>query len=508
MSLNNKTKPFENLKDCKLQLSFSNLLIPCFSLNKCQIEINYNNSSYRISYPQKNPFIMKFNNPFNEKGNKIQFSILYNNENKYIRIGKGDFYIYKKYFYSNNLSFQKWAYFMINDNQLNLIGIETSILKAEMLKGQIYIDGKLLDSNVSFNELKNKTISDMLKNVPKNKERLSQNISEKYKNVIDGNKKIFKKLKTIDRKKYEENKINFKDDILNNFLSENLSNISYSDDNEINNENINTLESFINKSSQFINQLKILNTDLFIPNNIEEQRRIYFKILNESINLSKEYNDQINNIRRINKELKEKTKQVHLKYVLEKEKYNNEKKEYLKNLSSMNKELNCKEEKIAKTKYDYNKVLKKEKEINEKYNLNLIEIPDNKDIYIMIDILNTLKKSNLDITKKLNRKEAFELNEILKKRDKTYSNDNKNENSENEEYENDPIVSSIEEIVNRNYIMNLIPMIKIEQIDNNNYLFNNKKVFLLFDTQNKTQLKTNEGKDFELWLIENFSIKK
>ena len=508
MSLNNKIKPFENLKDCKLQLSFSNLLIPCFSLNKCQIEINYNNSSYRISYPQKNPFIMKFNNPFNEKGNKIQFSILYNNENKYIRIGKGDFYIYKKYFYSNNLSFQKWAYFMINDNQLNLIGIETSILKAEMLKGQIYIDGKLLDSNVSFNELKNKTISDMLKNVPKNKERLSQNISEKYKNVIDGNKKIFKKLKTIDRKKYEENKINFKDDILNNFLSENLSNISYSDDNEINNENINTLESFINKSSQFINQLKILNTDLFIPNNIEEQRRIYFKILNESINLSKEYNDQINNIRRINKELKEKTKQVHLKYVLEKEKYNNEKKEYLKNLSSMNKELNCKEEKIAKTKYDYNKVLKKEKEINEKYNLNLIEIPDNKDIYIMIDILNTLKKSNLDITKKLNRKEAFELNEILKKRDKTYSNDNKNENSENEEYENDPIVSSIEEIVNRNYIMNLIPMIKIEQIDNNNYLFNNKKVFLLFDTQNKTQLKTNEGKDFELWLIENFSIKK
>ena len=141
MSLNNKIKPFENLKDCKLQLSFSNLLIPCFSLNKCQIEINYNNSSYRISYPQKNPFIMKFNNPFNEKGNKIQFSILYNNENKYIRIGKGDFYIYKKYFYSNNLSFQKWAYFMINDNQLNLIGIETSILKAEMSKGQIYIDG-------------------------------------------------------------------------------------------------------------------------------------------------------------------------------------------------------------------------------------------------------------------------------------------------------------------------------------------------------------------------------
>jgi hypothetical protein len=56
--------------------------------------------------------------------------------------------------------------------------------------------------------------------------------------------------------------------------------------------------------------------------------------------------------------------------------------------------------------------------------------------------------------------------------------------------------------------MNLIPMIKIEQIDNNNYLFDNKKVCLDFDVQNKTQLKTNEGKDFELWLIKNFSIKK
>ena len=508
MSLNQKIKSFDKLKDCKLQLSFSNLLIPCFSLNKCQIEINYNNSSYRISYPLQNPFIMTFNNPFNEKGNKIQFSILYNDENKNIRIGKGDFYIYKKYFYSNNLSFQKWAYFIINDNQLNLIGIETNILKAEMLKGQIFIEGKLLDSHLSFNDLKNKTISDILKNVPKKKERLSQNISEKYKNVIDGNKKIFKKLKTVDKKKYEENKINFKEDIMNNILNENLSNISYSEDNEINNENINTLESFINKSSQLINQLKILNTDLFIPNNIEEQRRIYFKILNESINLSKEYDGQINNIRKINKELKEKTKQVHLKYVLEKEKYNNEKKEYLKKISSMNKELNFKKEKVEKLKNDYDKVLNKEKEINEKYNLNLIDIPDNKDIYIMIDILNTLKKSNLDITKKLSKKEAFELNEILKKRDKTYSNDNKNENSENEEYDNDPIVSSIEEIVNRNFVMNLIPMIKIEQIDNNNYLFNNKKVFLLFDNQNKTQLKTNEGKDFELWLIENFSIKK
>ena len=164
---------------------------------------------------------------------------------------------------------------------------------------------------------------------------------------------------------------------------------------------------------------------------------------------------------------------------------------------------------MEKLKTNYDKILNKEKEINEKYNLNLIEIPDNKDIYIMIDILNTLKKSNLDITKKLSKKEAFELNEILKKRDFTYSNDNKNENNENEEeYDNDPIVSSIEEIVNRNFIMNLIPMIKIEQIDNNNYLFNNKKVYLLFDNQNKTQLKTNEGKDFELWLIENFSIKK
>ena len=510
MSLNKKIKNIEKIKDCKLQLSFSNLLIPCFTLNNCQIEINYNNSSYRITYPQKNPFIMKFNNPFNAKGNKIQFSILYNVDNKIIRIGKGDFYVYKKYFYSNNLSFQKWAYFILNNNQLNLIDIETNILKAEMLKGQIFIDGKLLDSNLTYNELKDKTISDMLKNVPQKKERLSQNISEKYKNVIDGDKKIFKQLKTLDKKKYEDNKINFKDDFINNnFLSENLSNFSFSDINDINNENINTLESFIEKSTQFINQLKILNTDLFIPDNIEEQRRIYFKILNESNNLSKEYNEQINSIRRINKELKEKTKQIHLKYVLEKEKYNNEKKEYIKKSSSFNKELNLQKEKMEKLKTNYDKILNKEKEINEKYNLNLIEIPDNKDINIMIDILNTLKKSNLDITKKLNKKEAFELNEILKKRDFTYSNDNKNENNENEEeYDNDPIVSSIEEIVNRNFIMNLIPMIKIEQIDNNNYLFNNKKVYLLFDNQNKTQLKTNEGKDFELWLIENFSIKK
>ena len=251
-----------------------------------------------------------------------------------------------------------------------------------------------------------------------------------------------------------------------------------------------------------------MNTDLYIPNNIEEQRRIYFKILDESNNLSKEYDEQINNIKKVNKELKEKTKQIHLKYVLEKEKYNNEKKDFIKQSTSLNKELNTKKENKENLINDYDKILKKQQSINKKYNLSIIDIPDNKDIYIMIDILNTLKNSNLDITKKLTKNEAFELKEILKKRDKTYSNDKNGNENENEEYENDPIVKTIEEIVNRNYSMNLIPMIKIEQIDNNNYLFDNKKVYLDFDIQNKTQLKTNEGKDFELWLIKNFSIKK
>ena len=514
MSLNQKEKFKEKLNDCKLQLSFSNLLIPSFPSNKCQIELNYNNSSYRISYPQTKPFIMKFINPLSEKGNKITFSILLYEDNKYIRIGKGDFYIYKKYFYSNNLSFQKWAYFLLNNNQLNLLGSHTDILKAEMSKGQIYIEGKLLDANFSDNDLNDQTksLTELLKNVRKKKEKITQNVSEKYKNVIDGDKKILKNLKklnTLNKKNYEENNNkNIKDENINNIINDNLSDVSLDEnDNYKENNNIN-IDKFIERSNKFINELKILNTDLYIPNNIEEQRRIYFKILDESNNLSKEYDEQINNIKKVNKELKEKTKQIHLKYVLEKEKYNNEKKDFIKQSTSLNKELNTKKENKENLINDYDKILKKQQSINKKYNLSIIDIPDNKDIYIMIDILNTLKNSNLDITKKLTKNEAFELKEILKKRDKTYSNDKNGNENENEEYENDPIVKTIEEIVNRNYSMNLIPMIKIEQIDNNNYLFDNKKVCLDFDVQNKTQLKTNEGKDFELWLIKNFSIKK
>ena len=75
----------------------------------------------------------------------------------------------------------------------------------------------------------------------------------------------------------------------------------------------------------------------------------------------------------------------------------------------------------------------------------------------------------------------------------------------NVEEESEKIIDTIETIVNLNYNKKKIPRIKIEQIDCYTYLFDKLRVILYFDDYNV--LKCENGKDFELWLLEHFEIK-
>ena len=73
----------------------------------------------------------------------------------------------------------------------------------------------------------------------------------------------------------------------------------------------------------------------------------------------------------------------------------------------------------------------------------------------------------------------------------------------NLEEESEKIIDSIEAIVNSNFNQKKIPRIKIEQIDCYSYLFNDIKVVLYYDDNTNT-LRCEDGKDFELWLLETF----
>ena len=104
--MKNNNKIFD-LSECQLGLFFSELIIPLLDIKECVIQINYENSEYRVNYPQKIPLIIKYYNPFDEKEKILNINILKKVKKKFQKIAKGDLHILKKYFYQKNFSFDK-----------------------------------------------------------------------------------------------------------------------------------------------------------------------------------------------------------------------------------------------------------------------------------------------------------------------------------------------------------------------------------------------------------------
>ena len=123
------------------------------------------------------------------------------------------------------------------------------------------------------------------------------------------------------------------------------------------------------------------------------------------------------------------------------------------------------------------------------------------DMDTMINILNTIKNYGYDITKKLNDEEKIQLNNILSFNDNSeyYENNNQLITSTTE---GDKIIYLIEDIVNNYYTQQTIPRVTIEQIDTNNYSFDGILVNLNLIND---KLITNNGENFEDWLLQNFS---
>ena len=123
------------------------------------------------------------------------------------------------------------------------------------------------------------------------------------------------------------------------------------------------------------------------------------------------------------------------------------------------------------------------------------------DMDTMINILNTIKNYGFDISKKLNDEEKIQLNNILSFNDNSeyYENNNQLITSTTE---GDKIIYLIEDIVNNYYTQHTISRVTIEQIDTNNYSFDGILVNLNLIND---KLITNNGENFEDWLLQNFS---
>ena len=183
---------------------------------------------------------MKFLKPFTKQKSTIVLTVLVPTGKKFRRLGKGMIHIYKKYFYSNNLSFEKWIYLSLSQSQLQQMAFNTDIITAEMNGGQIYLSASLLDpipkgviNAKLFSDFNsNSLLKSASKKIAQEKEKVTSNKTEKFRSVVEGNNAFLRKLKSgkvsnnTSLNYYSEYDKGFKDD----FSDVSMSQLSYGDD--------------------------------------------------------------------------------------------------------------------------------------------------------------------------------------------------------------------------------------------------------------------------------------
>lgn len=502
-----------SLPECRINILFSKLQIPCIKLDKCVLDIRYENKQYRVDYPQKKSFIMKFFKPFQKQKSSLIITILLPLDNKYKKIAKGILHIYKKYFYSNNFSFEKWVYLSLYKTQIEALVIDTDIIKTELHGGEIYVKAKLIDPlpkglnlKINSNPEMNIILQSALKKINQEKESVSANKTERLRSVVEQSNAFLRKLKKGELSASfsiygTADKNNIKDDLSDVSLSEIGDNPDYS-------STLLNIDPIMVKGKTFYEKVGRLDLNKTFPDDLDKKREVYLTLHSEIKNISEQYIKTIKNLSKTNNDIKSTSKEYFNDYVKLKKKFKQERKKLNKQKIALQNEIAYNNQNNTRLKENKEKVLESFSEATKKYS-SMGEMVDT-DVNIMIDILNTLKFYNVNLSKGFSEKEEAKLNEILEGRNRLLTNEVNppgNDSNGTDEDESDQIVTLIEEIVNNNFNAKLIPRIKIEQVDTFTYIFDGIKMTLEY-TQDKTNLRCKDGTDFESWLRSTFQRKK
>lgn len=130
-----------------IDIEFSKLFIPSKSHNffipfiqividitECVIDLSYEDKKFRFKYPQKMPLTIPLTTSFHRDRQIISIIIMMTMGQKYKKIAKGEINIYKKYFQGDNVQTEKWVYLTLFQTQLENMGHNTDIIKAELNK--------------------------------------------------------------------------------------------------------------------------------------------------------------------------------------------------------------------------------------------------------------------------------------------------------------------------------------------------------------------------------------
>ena len=390
----------------------------------------------------------------------------------------------------------KWVYLTLYQTQLENMGHNTDIIKAELNKGKIYMTLNLLQPISEY------------KDMAAVKEPIQSNKTERYRSVVENSNEFLKKIKG---KKANEIMEDLYEDInKSSEFSDGLSDLSISIiDMDEDKEGELDIRELVN--DDYLAGLRgLIERGDVLPDDVDKLKQLNEVLLTKYNELSKMYNETLCEYKAQNEELRQKAKKLYEEYKqIKKEVYKGrvalkKKKEELKKEIATNSESNKKVGgDIANIKTEL-RYFKNEMGL-EKGNDN--EVKENSDITVLSNVLKKVHNLGYDIFSGsgLTADEKIKLKHLLNLEENEENNDAEfgdiNDNIE----EGNKIVGLIENDVNDLYLKKKIINVKIDQLDAFTYNFEDqtksKEVTLKIVNE---ALVTSTGMTFTDWLLENF----
>lgn len=474
---------------------------------------------------------MPLSDPFTKGKNTMFITLLLRTGKKYRKIAKGELNFYKKYFLNDKLAIDKWIYLNLYETQLEQMGHSSNILKAVSNTGKIYMKAQLLDpllEDGSNGIPKNKNILDNIsiytatthasamtqilkqniKNLANTKDKAQANKTEKFRSITENSNDFLRSLKNrknvIDEDLYEdiEEEVKPKKEEFDDGLSDvSISIIDGTEENHLEIDHMNLeIDSLVSKI-KVIYENKI---NELLPTDPQEIKNFLKNFTQQMESISESYSQNLHSLSDINKKIRDQAKDYYLKYKDIKKNFKKERRELKNKNRLLQYEVKNNQEENSRVKSAVEDVKNEINFFKNKVGVKDSNLDKDEDLFLMIDVLNSLKHSDVDITAGLDENQKAAVNEIISKYHEEEEVQRGDYENEADNYINDEvIINKIEDIVNENFSNKKIINIKIDQITEDSFKFNDKNA-VLFIENDELKVREKGFDNFEAWIIYNF----
>ena len=429
-----------------IQISFEKLFIPLIEINTCVCDLVYNNKKYRFNYPLKAPLDIYLSPKFQNDTQLMTLTVMIIVGNKYKKICRGEIHLYKKYFLGDKTSIDKWLYLTLFQTQLESMGHNTDIIKAELNKGKIYMNINILDPV----ELKKNILI---------KDPITANKTERFRSIVENSNAFLKKIKS---KKPDEIMEDLYEDLdeyakMGEF-DDGLSDLSISiiDLNEEGRDGIDIAELANGDYLQELNELIKEDAENILPKDADALIKMNDDLYQRYIELKTQYNETLGAINKETEEMRIKAKEFYEKYkvmkaeIYKRRKALKEKKKELKEEIANNSETNktvLEGVKGYHNDLDFLKTKLNMKQVDEE------NLGKNEDIEQLTSIVQKISSLGIDVFNvcSLSDSEKEKLNHLLGKEEKPVENKAEVKEEEDIVELGNKIISLIENDVNALY---------------------------------------------------------